>query len=191
MLVLLLFCAFKSGADRYYLKKAAGLRAYGKDVFYYFGYKNIFRLVLFYLSLFTLKLLLLLFSFLPFIICAFTVNHLLNQGSISATLFNMLVIFTAVLFIHGLIFFFRFNSFLFIARYRFATGHPEKMKELFIFSFKCVEGKRREIFYKKLSFLPWVASCVLLLPIGFVRSYYSQSMAELAADLMKKHLQNG
>ena len=189
MLVLFLLCAFRSGSDRFYLKKAVGIRGNGSDVLYYVRLKNALKLMLFYLCFYSMKLALLLVSFLPFIGALSVAVFLLSQGGMSALIFTVLLVLSAVLFVHGAVFFLRFNSFFFLSRYCFVTGRFEKMRSLFRFSFACIQGNRRAVFLKKLSFIPWFFSCVLLLPISFVRSYYNQSMAYLAADLIEKHLQ--
>ena len=189
MLVLFLICAFRSGSDRFYLKRAAGLRGEGSDVLYFVRAKNALRLVLFYLCFYSMKLALLFLSFLPFIAVLMFTASFLNATGASALIFTVLVLLCAALFLHGAVFFFRFNSFFFVSRYCFVTERFLRMRDLFRFSFWCMQGNRRRVFLKKLSFIPWFFSCVFLLPISFVRSYYNQTMAYLAADLIEKHLQ--
>lgn len=189
MLVLFLFCAFRSGSDRFYLKKAVGIRGSGGDVLYYVRAKNALRLVLFYLCFYSMKLALLVLSFLPFIVTVVFTALFISDGGVSAVVFTVLFFLSAALLVHGAVFFLRFNSFFFVSRYCFVTGRFAKMRDLFRFSFSCMQGNRRTVFFKKLSFIPWFFSCVLLLPISFVRSYYNQSMAYLAADLIERHLQ--
>ena len=189
MILLFLFFAFRSGSDRYYLKKAAGLRSGGRDVLYYIRLKNIGSLLLFNIFYYFLKLILLLFSFLPFVLCFLLLWKMCQQGVLSLNSFKAVDALCIVLFVYGIIFFFRFNSFLFPARYCFVTGNFLSFKRLFAFSYLCMQGNRKKVFFRRLSFIPWFMSCVFLLPIGFVRSYYHQSMADIAADLIQKHLQ--
>lgn len=187
--MLFLFCAFRSGSDRYYLKKAAGFRADGRDVLHYISLKNAVALIRFNLCLFAVKLSLLLFFFAPAAVCLWVLFNMVRQGSVSLSLFSITA-FTAVLLLaHGTVFFLRFNSFLFTARYCFVTGNFNSLKTLFLFSRRCMEQNRKRVLIKKLSFIPWFITCIFLLPIGFVRSYYHQSMADIAADLIEKHLQ--
>jgi len=189
VLVLFLLCAFRSGSDRFYLKRAVGIRSDGRDVLYYVRVKNALRLVLFYLCFYSLKLAVLALSFLPFIAAVLFTGTFVSGGEASALIFTVLLLLCAVLFFHAAVFFLRFNSFFFVSRYCFVTGRFAKMRDLFRFSFSCMQGNRRTVFLKKLSFIPWFFSCVLLLPISFVRSYYNQSMAYLACDLIEKDLQ--
>ena len=189
MILLFLLGAFRSGSDRYYLKKAAGFRSGGADVLYYFKPGNVVSLVLFNLCFYLIKVFLLVFSFLPFSVCVFIVITMGRQGSVSLNLFKTVFFIGCVLFVHGIVFFLRLNTFLFPARYCFTTGKFKNLKKLFVFSYMCMQDNRKTVFRKKLSFIPWFLSCVFLLPIGFVRSYYHQSMADVAADLIEKHLQ--
>lgn len=189
MILLFLLCAFRSGSDRYYLKKSAGLRSDGSDVLFYLKLRNTVSLVLFNLCFYFIKLLLLAFSFLPFSICFFILFTMSQQGSMSLNLFRVGLLICGVLVVHGFVFFFRLNAYLFPVRYCFVTGNFSSLKELFIFSYRCMQNNRKRVFRRKLAFIPWFISCIFLLPIGFVRSYYHQSMADIAADLIEKHLQ--
>ncbi len=189
MLVLFLICAFRSGSDRFYLKRAVGITGEGRDVLYYVRPKNALRLAGFYLCFYLMKLAVLFSCLLPFIVSVVLTGSLAYGGGLSALAFTVLLLLCGALFLHGAVFFIRFNSFFFVARYCFVTGRFRKMTALFRFSFMCIEQNRRAVFLKKLSFVPWFFSCVFLLPISFVRSYYNQSMAHLAADLIEKHLQ--
>ncbi len=189
MLVLFLICAFRSGSDRYYLKRAVGIRSDGRDVLYYIRAKNALRLILFYLCFYLMKLAVLFLSVSPFITVLLLTVSFVRGGGVSALVFFISAFLCGALFLHGTVFFLRFNSFFFAARYCFVTGRFTKLIPLFRFSFLCMQNNRRTVFLKKLSFIPWFFSCVLLLPISFVRSYYNQSMAILAADLIEKHLQ--
>lgn len=188
MLVLFMICAFRSGSDRYYLKRAVGIEGDGRDVLYFIRLRKILRLLLFYVCLYCVKLVLLFLSFLPFIASVLLSGAFLYSKGASALAFTVLLIACAVLFVHGTVFFFRFNSFLFVSRYCFVTERFSKIRDLLRFSIVCMQGNRQRIFLKKLSFIPWFFSCVLLLPISFVRSYYNQTMASLAADLIEKRL---
>lgn len=189
MLLLLLFCAFRSGSDRYYLKKAAGLSSGGKDVLYYLRGRNILSLVSFYLCLYSVKLILFLLSFLPFFTALYFALGVGPKHNMSLAVFKIGLLLCAALFVHGAVLFVRLNSFLFPARYCFVTGNFKSISRLISFSYLCMQGNRKRVFRRKLSFIPWFLSCVFLLPAGFVRSYYNQSMADIAADLIEKHLQ--
>lgn len=189
MLLLFFLCAFRSGSDRYYLKKASGYHSDGKDVFYYFNMKRAAELIRFYLSVYSVRLLIIIFTFLPFAVTLAVFYNMALKGSVSFTAFRIMLILSAVLFVHGAVFFFRLNSFLFPARYCFVTGNFKSTKGLIGFSYQCMYGNRKKVFKRRLAFIPWFFSCILLVPVGFVRSYYNQSMADIAADLIEKHLQ--
>ena len=189
LVLLFLLCAFRSGSDRYYLKKAAGYRSGGSDVFYYFNGKRVGKLITFYLGLYSVKLIIIFFSFLPFTLNFTFLYHMSLRDGMSLAIFKIMLILSIVLFVHGTVFFFRLNSFLFPARYCFVTDNFKGIKNIVLFSYLCMKHSRKMVLKRKLSFMPWFFSCVFLLPAAFVRSYYNQSMADIAADLIEKHLQ--
>ena len=114
MFLLALVCAFRSGADRYYLKKAVGERADGGEVFYYLRPRRFILLLKFYFSFYLIKLALLFVCMLPFVLFVSGFFYYVYTGNISASVFNTGVVLSVVLMIHGIIFFVRFNSFFFV-----------------------------------------------------------------------------
>lgn len=185
MLLLFLFCAFRSGTDRYYYKKACNIKADGRDAVFYFRPSNSFSLLKFYLNFYVRKLFLFLLCFLPSFLSLAALTYYIRNLRASFTVSLIALLIASALLINGVIFFIRFNSLFFAARYCFVSGLFSDCRQIFSFSFKCIEGKNREVFMKKISFIPWFLCCIFLLPISFVRSFYNQTMAETAKDLIK------
>lgn len=184
MLILFLLCAFKSGSDRFYLRKAEGFDAKGKEVFFYFRPKNALSLAAFYFNLYIRKLLLFIVCFAPFAaVMAFLMSGL-ERGGFSLSAARILLAAATVLLVNGIYYFIRLNGFFFLARYFFASGRYFNLRQLFSFSYKCIRNKKFTVLKKRLSFIGWFAGCIFLLPISFVRSHYNRSMAQLASDLM-------
>ena len=185
MLIIFLLCAFRSGTDRYYLKKARGQKADGKDILFYLKLKNIPSLVAFYFNYWLRRFIVALLCFLPFVSVVLYLFYYVNKGRaslfISQALFFSALIFAA----NGIFYFFRFNSFLFLSRYCFSSGSFTSLRKLFDFSFCKLEGRRGVVLRKKLSFIGWFLSCFLVFPVAFVRSYYMETMASLANELMQ------
>ncbi len=185
MFILFLLCAFKSGSDRFYLKKAEGLSGTGKEVFYYFYPKNALSLLAFYLNLYTRKLMLFIICFAPSVAVTFFLMQRIVEKGFSLYASVVLLLASAMLFFNGLYYFIRLNGFFFLARYYFASGKYFSYRQLFSFCGKLIKNKKAAVLKKRLSFIPWFVLCIFLLPVSLVRSHYNLSMAQLAHDLME------
>ena len=184
MLIILLLCAFRSGTDRYYLKKALGENVRGREVFFYLKPRNIFSLFRFYLGSWARRLAVIALCFLPCLAVTLSLVYYISYGRASLTVCTVLFFAVLVFAFNGFVYFFRFNSFFFLARFCFASGQFTSVKEIFSFSYKQIEGRRSQVLMKRLGFIPWFLSCVLVFPAFFVRAYYRESMTEFAAGLM-------
>ena len=185
MLIIFLLCAFRSGTDRYYLKKARGQKADGKDILFYLRLKNIPSLLAFYFIFWLRRLLIALLCFLPLALVMLYLFYYINKGRASLSVAQALLFSALVFAVNGIFYFFRFNSFLFLSRYCFSSGNFSSLRRLFDFSFERLEGRRGVVLRKKLGFIGWFLSCFLVFPVAFVRSYYMETMARLADELMQ------
>ncbi len=185
MLILFLLCAFKSGTDRFYLRKAEGFDTAGKEVFYYFRPKNALSLTAFYINLYSRKLFIFALCLLPSAAVLLFLLLRLEGGMFSYDAARVLLAAATVLFFCGVYYFIRLNGFFFLARYYFASGKYFTYRQLFAFSYRLIGSSKMTVLKKRLSFVPWFASCIFLLPVSFVRSHYNRSMAQLAHDLME------
>lgn len=184
MLVILILCAFRSGTDRYYLKKAKGEKTEGKDILFYFRPKNIPSLAVFYFNYWLRRVLIALLCFFPFIAVMLYLFYYINQGRASLLVSGALLFSALAFAVNGIFFFYRFSSFLFLARYCFCSGNFSNFRKLFDFSCRRLEGKRGIVLRKKLGFIGWFISCIFIFPVAFVRSYYMEALAKLASELM-------
>lgn len=185
MIIIFLLCAFRSGTDRYYLKKVRGDIVKGKEILFYFKPKNSLRLVIFYLNFWLRKLILLLLCFSPVILVSVYLVFYLENSDASAKV-SLIIFFLAIVFaVNGIYFFVRLNSFLFLSRYYFASDKYITFRQLFDYSYLHLEGERRALLRKRLGFIGWFASCILVFPVAFVRSYYMETLADFAADLIE------
>lgn len=184
MILIFLFYAFRSGKDRYYLKKISGEKVKGREVLFYLRPENWLSLVVFCLNLWLRRIIIILLCFFPSALSLMLLGVKAEQGSLSLKLSTVLLFAAIVFFVNGIYFYVRFNSFLFLARYYFASGKYPSVYKLFSLSYKKITGKRKTVLKKRLSFAGWFASCLLIFPSAFVRSYYCESMAELAVELI-------
>lgn len=185
MLILALLGAFKSGSDRYYYKKAMNEKTDGREVFYYFSFKCFVKMTVFYLNLYARRFLIVLFCMLPFMLGVGYLYSVVSTHAVSLKLTVIMFLTCLALFFCGAVFFFRLNAFLFLARYCFVSDEFETNRQIFAFSYHAMNRNRSRLFKRRMAFVPWFASCVFLLPISFVRSYYNQSMAELASEYLQ------
>lgn len=184
MLILFLLCAFRSGTDRFYLRRAQGFDSKGRDIFFYFRPKKALSLVGFYINLYLRKLTVFIVCFAPFLSVSLFAAFAAERFGLSVEAFRVLLSTAVVLFVDGIIFFIRLNGFFFLARYFFVSDKYFSFRQLFAFSYKLIKDKKMTVLKKRLSFAGWFVGCLFLLPVSFVRSHYNRSMAELANDLM-------
>ena len=192
MILLSVLLALRSGGDRYYLLKARKTDVRGSELFYFFRPSAFFKLLLFYVGYYLRKLTYAVLCLLP---CGGVITLLLyyiEHGRGSFAVVTVLLAFSAVFLVNGIIYFLRLSSLLFTSRYLFAGGDFSSFGRLFRASAECVENKRGVILRRKLSLSGWFISCVLVFPVPFVQNYYKEQMAALADELIKNHyLQNG
>lgn len=185
MVLIFIVLALKSGADRYYFKKAQGSVVKGSEVFYYLKPKSFLSVFAFYFNYFLRKLGIIILCFLPTFTVIAVLTFLIKNTSASFNVARILFAFAIFLFLNGVFFFLRLNSFLFLSRYYFVSGRFFNYSQLFSFSYGCIEGKRGLVFKKRLSFIGWFIACLLIVPAFFVQAYYRESLAELAKDLLE------
>lgn len=191
MLLLFIFCALRSGSDRYYLLKTEKAGVKGRELFYFLRPSALAGTFVFYLNYYLRKLLYIVLCFLPCVGAVLFLFYYLEYGRASLAVSVVLSASAAVFLVNGIIYYFRFSSLLFVSRYLFASGNFTSWRKLFLFSAGCVEGKRGVILKQKLKLTGWFLSCILVFPASFVQNYYRETMAGLAKALMEnRYLQN-
>lgn len=184
MIIICLLCAFRSGTDRYYYNKSQGLKVGGRDILFYLRWKNILPLLCFYVNYWLRKLLLVFLCFLPAVLSFLALFVQLEKNDASLKVSMVLFFGGIILLCNGLFFFIRLNSFLFLSRYYFVSDKYSGFRELFDFSYRKIAKERGRVLRKRLGFIGWFLSCLLVFPAVFVRCYYRESMAALARDII-------
>ncbi len=175
--------ALKTGSDRYMLKKAQNVCASTKDIFYYFIPRQFFSL--FYVSCRVLFLRLLLFIFvnIPTTLCMLLLLNL-GRSTFSAAVSFVLAAGCGAFFISGIYFYNKLSASLFLIPYYFIKGEFLSFRHLLSSSQNAMRGKTKSLLRLKMSFTGWFLSCVLILPCAYVWSYYNQTMAAYAEEIM-------
>ncbi|MBQ3136427.1 MAG: hypothetical protein IJB74_02990 [Clostridia bacterium] len=124
------------------------------------------------------------FSFFPLSVCSFAVYGFSRHG-VSALVCISLMITALCLGINGSFFYSAFYSSYFLCDYYFIEGTYVSFRHLVSCSQKNMKGKHIFLTRLKLSFAGWFILCVFVLPVPYVWSYYSQSLAVAAAEFMK------
>ncbi len=181
---LMSYLAVKTGSDRYMLKKAQGVYASTGDIFYYFKPGEFFSLSFFKIRMLCLRLLVYVLINTPSFICAYLLISLAHSRfSFAVTL--VLGAGTLAFFFNGLYFYMRLTASLFLTEYYYIKGEYLSFRHLVGSSQNAMKNKSGELVRLRLSFFGWFFSCVLLLPIGYVRGYYRQTLAAYAGEIMK------
>ncbi len=173
------------GIKRYLFMNVRKKKPTSNDIFFYFRPKEFFSAYFYSLKLFTVKTAVFLFSFLPLAVCSFAVYSFSRQG-VSALVCLSLVITALCLGINGSFFYSVFYSSYFLCDYYFIEGTYVSFRHLVSCSQKNMKNKNLFLTHLKLSFAGWFVLCVFILPIPYVWSYYSQSLAVAAAEFMKE-----
>lgn len=174
----------RMGADRYFLRLSQKKGGSPRDIFYYLHPKRFFSALFFSIRISVLKVFFAASSYSPAVVCLWIVFALSEKG---VSLFVALSLFlggVAFLF-SGFIFFRRISTLLFLAEYIFISGEYISFRQIITLSVSGMKGKERLLLRLKRSFIGWFLLCVFILPIGYVWSYYRQTMAVAAAKFLE------
>lgn len=189
--LLLIFSAFliyssaRYGSDRFFLRKAQNQGASVKDFFCYFHPKRAFSAFFFELRFLTLKLAAALFCLSPAILCFLMLLNLWK--STASVKVSVILLFSFVAFlINGIIFTSKIYSSLFLARYYYIEGKFVSFSHIISSSQSAMKEHKHTLRQLKLSFLGWFFLCLLIFPLGYVYSYYNQTLGVAANEFMNK-----
>lgn len=180
----LLASSFKTGCDRYMLKKAQNIHADTKDIFFYFKLKQFFSLARISIRLLSVKIIAFLFLNIPTILCLALLVYL-GTSPFSAAVSLILGAGCLAFTINAIWFYNRLLSTMFLVRYYFIMGEYINFRHLLSSSQSSMCGKEKELIRLKRSFAGWVLSCAFILPIGYVWGYYNQTLAVYATQIIK------
>lgn len=185
----LLFCfgvysQIKLGTDRFFLRRAQKKGGTAGDIFYYFHPLRAVGAVAFCLKMFFVKILLLLFSLIPFALSS-VILYLLLKSNVSALVAASLFGGCVAFLLSGTVFYKNITLSLFLAKYYFIDGRFISFSHLIGSSQEDMKNRTKTLRRLKLSFFGWFALCLFIFPIGYVWSYYNQTMALAGVSFMK------
>lgn len=178
------FSVSDMGFTRYFLRKAERSGGSVKDLLFYFSPKKAVKLLGFSVRFTLMKILLLLLCFMPF-----SVNLLifisLSESSVSLKVSVVMLISALMFFLSGCLFYLEFADSLFLVKYYYAKGEYLTFRQLVSASQSQMKSFRKSLVKLRLSFSLWLIFSLCFFPSGYVFSYYSQSKAVLASEIMK------
>ncbi len=179
------------GADRFLFFRAQKRNVKSGELFFFFKLKNFLSALKLVSLLFLLNSGIFLLCFLPFFASSFFL--LKNIGLSFSFKAAVILSLASILFlINGVHFYKSISSYFFLIEYLFIEDNSMKFSELLNISAEIKKGERKLLFKMKLSFIPWFLSCIFLVPLPYVFSYYKQTKAILAFEFLKNRaLQNG
>ncbi len=178
------YTAIRTGTDRYMLKKAQGVHADTKDIFFYFAPRKFFSLFMLSFRLFIIRLILFLFCNIPTAICTLLL-FTLGRSTFSAAVSAVIAAGCLAFLISSVYYYSRLSSSLFLIRYYYIKGEYLNFRHLLSSSQNAMRSNTKALCRLKLSFAGWLMLCVLVFPIGYVWSYYKQTLAAWANEIMK------
>lgn len=178
------YSSVRLGTKRYLLKKAQKKKPSFRDIFFYFLPLKYFSAFFYSLKMLSVKLALLLFCFMPTVVCLAVVDRFSRQG-VSALVCLALTVTAVCLAVNGGVFYSLFYSSFFLCDYYFVGGACLGFRHLLSCSQRDMRKRTALLTGLKLSFGGWLFLCLLLLPIPYVWGYYNQSLAVAASEFMK------
>lgn len=188
-IVLLFFCysiyrRIKLGADRFFLRRAQKKGGSAKDIFYYFHPLRAADALIFSLKLFCLRSALFVVALLPFVLsCVLLFN--LVKSNVSLIVAVGLASGCIAFFVSGAVFYKNISRSLFLAEYYYIDGRFVSFKNLIGGSQEDMKKQIKTLRRLKNSFGGWFLLCLFILPIGYVWSYYKQTLALAAVSFME------
>ncbi len=179
------YSSMRLGVKRYLFKKAQKKKATSVDIFFYFSPREAVSAFSVSLRITLIKLMIMLFCFLPSAVCFFTVVRFSAQG-VSALVCLSLSVTAVLLFLNGSFFYSLFYSSFFLCDYYFIEGTFISFRHLVSCSQRDMRGKNSVLTRLKMSFAGWLVLCLLVFPIPYVWGYYNQSLAVAASEFMKE-----
>ncbi len=188
-LVILFFCygiyrRIKLGADRFFLRRAQKKGGSAKDIFYYFHPLRGADALIFSLKLLLLRSAMFTVAFLPFALSC-TLLLTLAKSNVSLLVAAGLLLGCTAFFVSGAVFYKNMSRSFFLAEYYYIDGRFVSFKNLIGGSQEDMKKQIKTLRRLKNSFSGWFLLCVLILPIGYVWSYYKQTLAVAAAAFME------
>lgn len=177
---LLIYSSVSVGEKAWYSGIAAQKRNCSKRFCFWFRPKNSFRAFRFKLILFFIKLFWAAVFFLPGGILLWSIYYLSGTGGLEMYLFISLGGGSILLMLGGAAFFFAATQKYFIAEYIFSSDPRLDALTAIRQSKNLLDGHILELVRFKLSFIPWLLSCFLIIPAFYFIPYYKESCSMVA-----------
>lgn len=179
------YSTVRLGTHRFFLRRAQKKGAAPKDIFYYMHPLRAVGAFFFMLKITLLKLLVLVFALLPFVCSLLLAIYLLNNN-VSAIVLAFLLLGSVAFFFSGMIFYYAVSDSLFLAKYYYIEGKYLSFSHIISSSQHDMKNKTSLLRRVKAGFFGWFLLCLLVFPIGYVWSYYNQTMAIVSDNFMKE-----
>lgn len=176
--------ALKTGADRYMFKKAQSYSPTAKDIFFYFSPRSFFSLLYVKCRIFLLRAMIFILMNMPCFMCSVLLFNL-STSRFSLAVTTVLAGGVLVFFISGVYFYLQISSSLFMVKYYYIKGEYVSFRHLIASSQSAMKGRSAELLKLRISFMGWFLSCVFILPVGYVWSYYNQTLSAYADKITK------
>ncbi len=179
-----IYSQIKLGIHRFFLRRAQKKGGTAGDIFYYFHPLRAVGAISFSLKMLLLKSALLIVSFVPFTVLSVLLSVLL-KNDVSALVAACLLVGDLAFLVCGAVFYGNIKSSFFLAKYCFIDGRYISFSHLLASSQQDMKNERKNLLRLKRSFSGWFLLCLTIIPIGYVWSYYNQTMALAGAVFMK------
>lgn len=176
-------CGFAAGSNAWFSFYKRKNRA-GRVAFW-FAPRNNFKAFRLYVALFFVKLFWTILFLLPGVAVIFSFCYLAYDSGIEFNLFLCGIVGGGMLVATGLIFRFIIMQKYFLAKSILIENPSVSALEAIRQSCEKMEGKLKKTAFFKLSFTPWILTCVGIVPILYVWPYYRQSCALFAGEIRK------
>ena len=186
LVVLLFISALRLGEQFLYFIKASGGKGRGGLLFHFFTFKKSFRAMFFYMYVNSLKLFWLAYYLIPCSVCYSLAYYLYNNGSLLPVVFYTIIAGGSVL-LSYCIFMWRVT----LARYNAAPYYlclnnkisPKAAVEK---SITFTDGFLRDSVLFDGSFMGWLLSCGVVLPLVYVVPYFKISKALFVIESLSR-----
>ena len=171
------------GTVRFFLRRSQGMGESAADLFRYFNPMRSPGALAFGVGLVAIKIFYFALSIIPFGIIFYILVSALHRG-VSALVAAFLAVGCVLLFISSVIFYKSITASLFLCKYHYVCGDCISFRQIITSSFQDMEKRKRLLMRLKGSFGGWFFLSLLILPSGYVWSYYNQTLAVAASEFM-------
>lgn len=171
------------GTDRFFLRRSQQMGESAADLFCYFHPVRAAGALIFGAGLLAIRLFYLTVSFIPFGATFYFLIFTAQRG-VSILVAASLAVGSVLLFISGAVFYKSISAALFLSKYHYICGDCISFRQIITASYSEMKNRKKLILRLKRSFRGWFLLSLLIFPIGYVWSYYNQTLAVAASEFM-------